>query len=110
MQQLYNQLINPIVEFNDKGEQVQKPPLSVMLRAARILKELDSVNTANGIVIQQYAQHINDLTEQLKVANESLHKAQQGTEMLGSAGSNPSGSDTTSEGRVQAEGPSPSPP
>lgn len=75
-----------------------------MLRAARVLKELDSVNTANGIVIQQYAQQIEILQNLLKESDESLHEARRQIELLGRSGSDTSGSDTNGEAGIHAEG------
>ena len=80
-----------------------------MLRAARVLKELDSVNTANGIVIQQYAQQIEILQNLLKESDESLHEARRQIELLGRAGGDTGGSNSGCEGGIQAEGPDPLP-
>ena len=80
-----------------------------MLRAARTLKELDSVNTANSIVIQQYAQQIEILQNLLKESNESLREARGQIELLGSTRTNASGGDSSSEGGIQAEGHNPLP-
>ena len=69
-----------------------------MLRAARTLKELDSVNTANSIVIHQYSQQIEILQNLLKESNESLREARGQIELLGSVRANTGGSDSSSEG------------
>lgn len=100
MENLYNQLNSPIIEFNDKGEQVQRPPTAVMLRAARLIKELDSVNQANNNVINQLRHMVETLTEQL---NESLQQNRQQTGDVGNSGTHNSGSNTGNTEGIQTE-------
>lgn len=90
MQNLYNELTSGTTETNAKGEMVTKPPTSLMLRAARTLKQLADINDNNMVNIngmQQALQHdsnihvelsgkINELSkeiEQLKVQQKDLY-------------------------------------
>lgn len=102
MQQLYSQLTGPVIEFNDKGEQISRPPTSVMLRAARTIKTLLDTNNTNMGVINQQGKEIESLINQLKVANESLHKIERETSDVGSGSAIPDGSNTISEAGTEA--------
>jgi chaperonin cofactor prefoldin len=90
MQNLYNELVNGITETNDKGEMLTHPPSSLMLRAARTLKQLADINDTNMInitgmqqaiqrdhtVFSQLSDRINELNkevEQLKTQQKSLY-------------------------------------
>lgn len=53
MNNLYNSLLSPIIEFNEKGEQISHPPTAVMLRAGRVLKQLADTNDNNVMIIGQ---------------------------------------------------------
>ena len=131
MQILYNQLMSPVIETNEKGEQVQHPPSALMMKAARAIKQLSEINDNNTLVIQCLQKDINfsvdralmlekeiyqlkaqqrNLYSQLaeKDSNDSIHEDRGQTSPLGSDRVDPPGSDRTSEGGVQAEGPNPS--
>jgi len=127
VENLYNSLTSPAIEYNDKGEMLHRAPTSVMLRAARALKEINNINTANQLVINQLTNQINELNEQLKLkdkeieqfkaeqkslygqlldkdANESLREARQQVSNVGSSGIPDQRNDTTSEAGIQPEG------
>jgi len=53
MQNLYNELTNPIPEFQEGGVIKYNAPTSVMLRASRMLKTLADTNDTNLILIAQ---------------------------------------------------------
>lgn len=70
MQDLINQLQQPIITYDDKGQMVTSAPTAIMLRAARELSKtiaiMSSLDTAN----RQLGQYC----EQLTAHNESLQK------------------------------------
>jgi len=107
VQNLYNSLTSSIIEYNDKGEQVQRPPTAVMLRAARALKQAMDINNANNITVQQQHILIDELSEQLRKANESLHEARQQASNVGSGGVLDRRDDSNSEAGISPESGSP---
>ena len=123
MQILYNQLMSPVIETNEKGEQVQHPPSALMMKAARAIKQLSEIIDNNTLVIHCLQKDINFSvdralmlekeiekfkTKPLEKENDSIHEDRGQTSPLGSDRVDPPGSDRTSEGGVQAEGPNPS--
>ncbi len=56
MQDLYNELTNPIPEFQEGGVIKYNAPTSVMLRASRMLKTLADTNDTNLILIARLQQ------------------------------------------------------
>ena len=108
MQNLYNELTNSVTEYNDKGEAVTGAPTSLMLRAARAIKQLDEIAKNNAILINQYNNDINQQANEIKELNESLYQAKQQVSSVGSEGTVDQGSDSTSEEGVSPEGCSPS--
>lgn len=67
---LIQQLRAPIVEYNDKGESVHRPPTSIMLRASRVITKLvqenigliNSINNVNVFSDLQQAQSLNEIS------------------------------------------------
>jgi hypothetical protein len=53
MQQLYQQLTSPIRVLRQDGTEELQAPSSVMLQAARAIKQLDEINVNNNNHIQQ---------------------------------------------------------
>ena len=104
MQQLYNDLMQP--RLNDKGK--PKAPSSLHLRAARALKQADETNTTNVNLIMQLQRNNQELLEQLRIVNESLHEARRQVSNVGGEQQDGGTSDSSSEAGVQAEGSSPS--
>lgn len=98
MQQLYNELMQPIT----KDGEIQNIP-AINMRAARALKQADEINTTNLNLIMQLQNNNQELLEQLKVINESLHEARRQVSSMGCGGEQPSRSDSTSEADVQTE-------
>ncbi len=96
MQQLYNELVSPVSETNDKGELVSKSPTSLMMRAARVIKQADEINATNLANVQTNQQRVLDITienqklteiiNQLRKENESLRDAGQKASDVGSTG------------------------
>jgi hypothetical protein len=113
---LINELNAPIIEYNDKGEQIQRAPTSLMIRASKALKQMLDINQANNIVVQQNQAHVSHLFEQLnlkdieinqlkKEVNEAIYNAKQETSVLGTPEQlNIFGSDSDSKDGGQTEG------
>lgn len=109
---LINQLTNGSVEYRDSGEVIRHPPTAVMLKAARILVELDKEHTANLNMLLRSQQYCNELlieNENLrkevydyrntKLTNiESVCETEQQAIDVGDDGNGPSESDSVSEG------------
>jgi len=93
--QLYNELTSPVTETNDKGELVSKSPTSLMLRAARAIKQMDEVNASNNFNIQanqhqncnltKENQELTELIKQLRKEIESLRNGGQKASDVGSS-------------------------
>ena len=124
MQNLYNELVSPIVETNDKGEQTLRPPTSLMLRAARTIKQLADTNDGNMVIIQNYqvsaqnaldaytllkewsqaqAKELEELINKQKEANESLRDGGGEASPVGNSRTHSGGGDSSSEGGVQSD-------
>ena len=94
MLNLITALTNGTVEYKDNGEMITHPPSALMLRAARVLKEVATVNEANNAVINQFQARI----QQLELENESLRQTQQQTGNVGSSDGQPELSNQDSPG------------
>ena len=122
MQELYNQLMTGEVYINDKGETINRPPSSLMLRAARTIKQMADVNTANNIAlmnIQKLSEDnqntialLNEQIYQLRSKNESVcndsGEGQEAPSNVGDSGNVDLGINPRSEEGIQAEDSSPS--
>ena len=122
MQELYTQLIAGEVFINDKGETINRPPTSLMLRAARTIKQMSDINTANNIAlinIQRLSEDnqntialLNEQLYQLRNKNESVctdsREGQETPSNMGDSGTVNSGVNSESEGGIQAENSGPS--
>ncbi len=118
MQQLYNELVSPVTETNDKGELVSKAPTSLMLRAARTIKQADEINATNNATLINNQQHYNtlakenqeltELLKQLRKEIESLRNGGQKTSDVGSTRVHDQRVDSTSEEGNASEGSNPS--
>jgi len=118
MQQLYNELISPVSETNDKGELVSKAPTSLMLRAARAIKQADEINTTNLANVQANQHRILDMTKenqeltellkQLRKEIESLRKDGSKASDVGSSGIHDQRVNSTSEEGNKPKGDNPS--
>lgn len=77
MQNLYNELVSGYTETNEKGEMVTKAPTSLMLRAARTLKNLADTNDTNMVSIrsmQSSMQQHHEVYQTLSDQNATLSK------------------------------------
>lgn len=109
---LINQLTSGSVEYRDNGEVIRHPPTAVMLKAARILVELDKEHTANLNMLlrsQQYCSELLTENENLKkeiydyrnpkpADPKSVCESKPEVSDVGSNGTGPSESDSDGEG------------
>lgn len=80
MLNLITALTNGTVEYKDDGVEITHPPTATMLRAARTLKELATINEQNQHILNQLQLRVN----QLEAENESLRQAQWQASNMGS--------------------------
>jgi hypothetical protein len=83
MNNLYNELMNGSVEFKDGGIITQHPPTSLMLRAARALKQMADTNDNNMALISQIQGREQSMLEtianyELQIRQLTLEKEQYG--------------------------------
>lgn len=96
MLNLITELTNGTVEYKDGGTMVTHAPTSLMLRAARALKEVATINETNGILINQLQSQL----QQLMQDNESLRKNRGPASDVGSGDERPGSSNTDSTGNA----------
>ncbi len=72
MQNLYNELTNPIPEFQEGGVIKYNAPTSVMLRASRMLKTLADTNDTNLILIARLQQREAEVLSDLERAHNEI--------------------------------------
>lgn len=75
MQNLINELTNGTKEYDSDGNMLVKSPTAVMLKAARVLKQIADINIANNDIMNQLQLRVNEqLNEitQLREINDSL--------------------------------------
>ncbi len=92
MLNLITALTNGTVEYKENGEMVTHPPTALMLRAARALKEVATVNESNNIIIQQLQQQLNQAMED----NARIRQNQQQASNVESGNQQSAGGDTSS--------------
>lgn len=96
MLNLITELTNGTVEYKDNGQMVTHAPTSLMLRAARALKEVATVNETNGILINQLQSQLHQLMQD----NESLRKNREPASDVGSGNGRPGSSNQDSTGNA----------
>ena len=72
MQNLYNQLTNPIPEYQADGVIKYNPPTSVMLRSARVIKQLANINDNNLLTINRLQVREGSLLSDLERLNNEI--------------------------------------
>jgi hypothetical protein len=83
MNNLYNELMNGSVEHKDGGIIVQHPPTSLMLRAARAIKQMADTNDTNMALINQIQSREQSLLEALAKNEEQISQLTKEKEQYG---------------------------
>ena len=74
MQNLYDALTRPIIEYKDGGTIEQRPATPIMQRAARSLQQLAGINANNQATILSLQKREAELLVDLERANDELKK------------------------------------
>ena len=71
---LIQELMNGTVEYRDNGVEIRHPPSAAMVRAARILQQIDAQNTINMQLLMKVQQENQELLQQLATLQEKLNE------------------------------------
>lgn len=66
--------MNGTVEYKDNGVVIRHPPSAAMVRAARILQQIDAQNTINMQLLMKVQQENQELLQQLAALQEKLNE------------------------------------
>ncbi len=74
MQNLLNELTNGTKEYDSDGNMLVKPPTALMLKAARVLKQVAEINLANQDIMNRLQLRVNEQLNELTQLRENYDK------------------------------------
>ena len=72
---LIQELTNGTLEYKDGGQIIRHPPSAAMVRAAKILQQIDAQNTINMQLLMKVQQDNDQLTQQVIFLQKELNDA-----------------------------------
>lgn len=72
---LIQELTNGTLEYRDGGEIIRHPPSAAMVRAAKILQQIDAQNTINMQLLLKVQRDNEELTQQVIYLQKELNDA-----------------------------------